>query len=110
MATIKDEIRARQKHVASIKAVPDVKPEMARRFQVVPVLAVVIVHSKSLKLGIVAGILSPFAGKDLEVLSRDNDALDITAAQLRELKRRVDELGECGGQHGIWNAGVRFSN
>lgn len=85
---------------------------MTRRFQVVPVLAVVIGHSKPWQLGTVAGLLMPYAGQDLEMLVRDdNDNLPITEGQLRDLIRGVQQPGKCGIQHGdikYWNTTLRL--
>lgn len=81
--------------------------EMVRRFCLVPILVVVIADRKPWKPGTVAGILMPYAGKDLESLVRNSNAdLPLTLTHLLDLVRGVRELAKSGVQHGditYWN-------
>lgn len=110
---ITEEIRSREALIDAIGAGgnTNVDDEMTRRFQLVPVLAVVIGNSKPWQPGTVAGVLMPYVGNDLELLARDNnDGLPITEGQLRELVRGVQQLGKCGIQHGdikYWNTTIQ---
>ncbi|OAQ67620.1 alpha-L-fucosidase [Pochonia chlamydosporia 170] len=115
---IKDEIQTRETliraiHVGQIPATQisgemvQISGEMVRRFCLVPILAVVIGDRKPWKPGTVAGILMPYAGKDLESLVRNSNAdLPLTLTQLLDLVRGVRELAKSGVQHGditYWN-------
>lgn len=73
---IEGEIRTHEKLIQIMKSAGavDLNAEMTRRFLLVPVLAVVIGHSKPRKPNTVAGLLMPYAGKDLEILVRECEA------------------------------------
>lgn len=94
----------------------NVNEEMTRRFLVVPILAVAIGNRKPWAPNTVAGVLMPFAGRDLETLTQEEaeneeagsetPLLDITLSHLRDLVSGVRELGKVGVQHGdikYWN-------
>lgn len=106
---IKDEIEIRETLIRAIGQMPatQINNEMARRFCLVPILAVVIADRMPWKPGTVAGILMPYAGKDLESLVRNSNAnLSLTLTQLLDLVRGVQELAKAGAQHGdikYWN-------
>ena len=109
---LKDEITCRETLLAvmerdGLSGDQDPNIEMTRRFLVVPILAVVSGQTKPWKPGIVAGLLMPFSGHDLEILVREPDAtLPITESQLHDLARGVQQLSKCGVQHGdikYWN-------
>ncbi|MCJ1323549.1 hypothetical protein MMC10_000210 [Thelotrema lepadinum] len=88
----------------------DYETEMEKRFNVVPILAVV-VHGEQhpdQEISIVVGFLMPFTGDSLEVIAEMNPAsqLPITVPQLWDLVRGIRELGLCGILHGdicFWN-------
>ena len=87
----------------------DLDAEMTRQFCVVPVLAVVIGDRAPWKHGTVAGVLTPFCGKDLEMLARPGvgEGFSVTVTQLAEVVRGVRRMGDCGVVHGdikYWNA------
>lgn len=112
---IKDEIQTRETLIHAMGQMPaaQINSEMVRRFCLVPILAVVIAERKPWKLGTVAGILIPYAGKDLESLVRNSNSdsnsnanLPLTLTQLLNLVHGVRELAKCGIQHGdikYWN-------
>lgn len=106
---IKGEIQTRETLIHAMGRMPatQINDEMVRRFCLVPILAVVIADRKPWKPGTVAGILMPYAGKDLESLVRNSNAdLPLTLTQLLELVRGVRELVKSGAQHGdikYWN-------
>jgi hypothetical protein len=72
---ITEEIRSREALIDAIGTGgnANVGDEMTRRFQLAPVLAVVIGNSKPWQPGTVAGVLMPYVGLDLEMLVRDNN-------------------------------------
>ncbi|KAG8408724.1 hypothetical protein J3459_011005 [Metarhizium acridum] len=105
---IEDEIRTREALIRSMGSIPaaPVHSEMARRFCLVPIIAVVVADRRPWKSGSVAGILMPYAGEDLETLARNSNDLPLTLAWLLDLVRGVGELAACGVQHGdikYWN-------
>lgn len=106
---IESEIQTRETLIHAMGRMPatQINGEMVRRFCLVPVLAVVIADRKPWKPGTVAGILMPYAGKDLESLVRNSNAdLPLTLTQLLDLVRGVRELAKSGAQHGdikYWN-------
>lgn len=106
---IETEIQTRETLINSMNKIPteQVNTEMARRFCLVPILAVVIGNRQPWKLDTVAGFIMPYAGSDLELLSRSSDTdLHITITHLRDLVRGVKELSRLGVQHGdirYWN-------
>ncbi|TWU73788.1 hypothetical protein ED733_004075 [Metarhizium rileyi] len=108
---IEDEIQTRETLIHAMGRIPatQINGEMVRRFCLVPILAVVIADRKPWKPGTVAGVLMPYAGKDLESLLRDSNATDdlpLALTQLLDLVRGVRELAKSGVQHGdikYWN-------
>ncbi|KFG79448.1 hypothetical protein MANI_014051 [Metarhizium anisopliae] len=106
---IEDEIQTRETLIHAMGPMPATQTnnEMASRFCLVPILAVVVADRKPWKPGTVAGILMPYAGEDLESLVRNrNTGLSLTLTQLLDLVRGVRELAKCGVQHGdikYWN-------
>ncbi len=114
--TIVGEIRAREAlRDAILSSSPlspsadlDLDAEMISQFCVVPILAVVIGDRAPWKHGTVAGVLTPFCGKDLEMLARPGigDGFSVTVTQLAEVVRGVRRLRDCGVVHGdikYWN-------
>ncbi|KID82924.1 alpha-L-fucosidase [Metarhizium guizhouense ARSEF 977] len=92
---IDGEIQTRETLIHAMGPVPatQINNEMARRFCLVPILAVVVADRKPWKPGTVAGILMPYAGEDLESLVRNsNPGLSLTLTQLLDLVRGVREL------------------
>lgn len=112
---ITKEIRAREALIDAMQMghlckeqMDHVNQEMTRRFLVVPILAVVIAQGDPWEPGTVAGLLMPFAGRDLEIWAREQGehAVPVRGKHLRELVRGVRELDKCGIQHGdikYWN-------
>ncbi|KID93237.1 Protein kinase-like domain protein, partial [Metarhizium majus ARSEF 297] len=106
---IEDEIQTRETLIHAMGPMPvtQTNNEMARRFRLVPILAVVLADRKPWKPGTVAGILMPYAGEDLESFVRNsNTGLSLTLTQLLDLVQGVRELEKCGAQHGDikhWN-------
>ncbi|KAK2595806.1 hypothetical protein QQS21_006570 [Conoideocrella luteorostrata] len=103
------EIQTRETLIHAMDQIPatQINSEIARRFCLVPILAVVIAEKKPWKAGTVAGILMPYAGKDLEIIARDgNTGMPLTLPQLLDLVRGVRELAKSGAKHGdikYWN-------
>jgi serine/threonine protein kinase len=106
------EIKSREKLLAALSPHCEANKIMAQRFNVVPILAVVITE-KDVDNHEVVGILMPFGGPSLESLSvsGSNPAasppglidLGITREQLRDLACGVRELAQAGVVHGDIN-------
>lgn len=112
---IEDEIRVRETLLNALTDVPapQVNAEMVQRFCLVPILAVVISTRKPWKIGTVAGILTPHAGPDLEMLAQPSSpGLQLDLTQLRDLVAGISELHKLGVQHGditYWNTTLQPS-
>ena len=114
------EIRTRETLIDSMKGEVEAKDydiEMERRFNIVPIVAVVLHQEQPGRTSpSVAGFLMPFTGDSLEVAARTAPTLSglhITELQLWDLARGVRELALCGLMHGdirFWNVIVSGSS
>ncbi|KAH7374637.1 hypothetical protein B0T11DRAFT_2203 [Plectosphaerella cucumerina] len=114
-------IRNREKLIACLEsddggqavAGADVYAEMERRFNVVPIHAVVIKDDDPgpWRKGTVAGILMPFAGSSLDALA-ERGQMSVTEAQLLDLLSGIRELNRfdvCHGDICDWNVALQPS-
>lgn len=105
---IEAEIRCREMLYRAMTGVSSAcfAEEMEARFCLVPILAVVLADRPPWIPNTVAGILSPYAGRDLEKLVREEPGPSLTLQQFRELAQGVQQISECGVLHGdvkYWN-------
>ncbi|KAJ6788419.1 hypothetical protein PWT90_07343 [Aphanocladium album] len=119
---VADEIRAREAALQALRGIrccdgraagkrDDADKDMMRRFfSLVPILAVVVATRPPWPQGTVAGILTPYAGRDLEVLlqqqQQQHGELPLTMTHLRALTRGVANMARFGVVHGdirYWN-------
>ncbi|KAH6677018.1 hypothetical protein F5X68DRAFT_37964 [Plectosphaerella plurivora] len=111
-------IRNREKLIACLESDGqveggDVYVEMERRFNVVPIHAVVIKDDDPgpWHKGTVAGILMPFAGSSLDALA-ERGQVNVTEAQLLDLLSGIRELNRfdvCHGDICDWNVALQPS-
>lgn len=101
----------------------DLHQAMMRRVCLVPILAVIIATRGPWPRGTVAGILTPYVGRDLEMLARECEAqrssggggegLPLVLEQLRNLTRGMARLKKAGVVHGdvrCWNTILQIGN
>lgn len=116
VAAFERAIRNREKLIACIEKDckvegKDVYLEMERRFNVVPIHAVVIKDEDPgpWETGTVAGIIMPFAGSSLDALA-DKGQVNVNEAQLLDLLAGIRELNRYDVTHGDicdWNVALQ---
>lgn len=105
--TITREIQAREKLLTALGSVTNPNITMLQQFSVVPILAVVIGNRAPWTQGTVAGLVLPYAGRDLGQLTEDTSGnLPISELQLRNLVKGVQEMNK----NGVLHRDIRFWN